>query len=519
MRTRQETSGVKLARWIGLAMGLPALVAVVLLGKDALLVVNQINENALERERAAIERGIKVLGELHASEMVSQTNWDAAFHNVVVNKRTEWIRKNFGSEALSPTGPQQIVIVDPTGRATFSSEYNAAPPPDRVAGLLAAAANPMERARRLYRDARATGDFDPRLDGAMTDGLYVNDIVKLDGKAALITVSPFTPDDETLATPTEPTLLIGVQVMTPAVLDKLESLTHIDDLSVSSGKQADDENAHPVRDARGNVIAHLTWEFAPPGEAILLAALPAIAVSLGLILAMTLFAAFTVRRLTRRLAESEQAAVYSSRHDAATGLANRGWFMSVFSSLLTSGTQKQKTFAVLLIDCDYFKSVNDTLGHAAGDAVLGAIADRLRACDGRLTISARLGGDEFAAVTRPLACLEDAAGVVRLIERTLMMPVLYGSKVIDVSVSIGAAMFEAPSALSIDGLLAKADMALYRAKRDGRGCSRLYDPALDAEAAETSSSFLRASENVSKSPEASTPEPGAPAALSHDRAA
>jgi predicted signal transduction protein with EAL and GGDEF domain len=90
-----------------------------------------------------------------------------------------------------------------------------------------------------------------------------------------------------------------------------------------------------------------------------------------------------------------------------------------------------------------------------------------------------------------------------------MMPVLYGTKVVDVSVSIGAAVFEAPSSISVDGWLAKADMALYRAKRDGRGCSRLYDPALDADPPEGSSRFLRASETAVS----------APAAIAHDRAA
>jgi diguanylate cyclase (GGDEF)-like protein len=511
MVSGHESSGVKLARWIGLAIGLPALIAVALLGKDAILVVKEINENALERERAAIERGIKLLGELHASELISQTNWDAAYHNVVLEKRTEWIQKTFGKQALSPSGPQQIVIVDPSGKATFSSEFDAAPPPERVAGLLSAAAAPMERARRLYKEARAMGDFDPRLEGAMTDGLYVNDIVKLDGDPALITVSPFTPDDESLETPTDPTLLIGVQVMTPTVMDKLETLSHIDELNVISGKQvtAPGANAVPVRDSRGNIVTHLAWEFASPGYAILLAALPAIALSLGLILAMTLFAALTVRRLTRRLAESEQAALYASRHDAATGLANRGWFMSVFSKLLASPEQKPNTFAVMLIDCDHFKSINDTLGHAAGDAVLRAIADRLRALDGRLTIFSRLGGDEFAVVTRSLASAEDAAAVVHLVERTLMMPVLYGTKVLDVSVSIGAAVFEAPSPLSIDVWLAKADNALYRAKRDGRGCSRLFEPALDADTPETLSPFLRASDTA----------PATADTITHNRAA
>jgi diguanylate cyclase (GGDEF)-like protein len=354
----------------------------------------------------------------------------------------------------------------------------------------------MERARRLYNDARVKRDYDPRLDGAMSDGLYVNDIVKLDGDPAFITVSPFTPDDESLETPAYPTLLIGLQVMTPTVLDKLETLSHIDELNVVSGKHvtAPGANSVPVRDARGNVVTHLAWDFASPGHAILLAALPAIALSLGLILAMTLFAAFTVRRLTRRLAESEQAALYASRHDAATGLANRGWFMNAFSNVLATSEPQKETHAVMIIDCDYFKTINDTLGHAAGDAVLGAIAERLRALEGRLKIFSRLGGDEFAVVTRPLACMEDAVAVVHLVERTLMMPVLCGTNVLDVSVSIGAAVFETPSEHSVDRWLARADMALYRAKRDGRGCSRVYDQVLDVEPHDALSPFLRASE-------------------------
>jgi diguanylate cyclase (GGDEF)-like protein len=123
--------------------------------------------------------------------------------------------------------------------------------------------------------------------------------------------------------------------------------------------------------------------------------------------------------------------------------------------------------------------VNDTLGHAAGDAILRAIAARLKGLDGRLTIAARLGGDEFAAVTTQLASRTEAATAARLLESTLMQPVTFEGRELNVSVSVGAAVFETPSTLSIDAWLAKADMALYRAKRDGRGCSRIYDASLD----------------------------------------
>lgn len=463
-------------------MVLPALLGTVLLAKDAAVVVNSINEAALKREKAALERGIRLLGEIHASELLSRTLWDDAFRNVVLSKRPDWIRENFGPGSLSSEDAQHLVIVEPDGKAIYSSDFHGPPPPDRVAGLLAAARRPMERARELYRKARAAGaGFDERLPGAMTDGIYVNDLIKIDGHSAMITVSPFTPDDETHETPQDPTLLLGVRMMTEALLDRLEDLSHIEELEqVDANHSAEaGEPTHPIRDAEGNIVTHVTWDASSPAHAVLKAALPAIAASLVLIALMTLLAATTVRRLTRQLAESEQAALHAARHDTATGLANRGWFMRVFDGLLAAVGTPRGRRVVMLIDCDYFKSINDTLGHAAGDAVLRAVGERLRALERQLAIAARLGGDEFAVLSNPLAPGEDGTALVHDIETALTQPVPFDAHAIAMSVSIGAAVIDAPAKDSIDDWLHRADMALYRAKRDGRGCARFYDPAID----------------------------------------
>lgn len=482
MRENHLSSGSALVRWIGIAMGLPALIAVVLLGKDTLMVVERINEDALKRETLAIERGLKLLGELNATQVLSQSMRSEAFRNVVLASNPDWIRQNFGSTALDAEGVEELVLVDSTGHAIFSSLDDAAPAPKRVASLIEAAAPAMARARTLYRTTRDAGKgFGDRLPGAMTDGLYVNDVIRIGGHPALITVAPFAPDAVGQEAPEEPTLLLGVQPMTEALLDRLERLSHVEGVRHVTASEVEPAGTHtyPVEDSEGNVVAHVTWDFVPPGYAILKTALPAIAVSLGLIALMTLLAAYAMRRLTRRLAESERAAVYASRHDAATTLANRGWFMRVFTDLLAPADGRNEIYAVLLIDCDYFKSVNDTLGHAAGDTVLLAIAERLKALDHKITIAARLGGDEFAVVTTPLASAEDAVQHVRDIEEALSAAVLYECYVVTVSVSIGVAVLETPSTLSIDSWLARADMALYRAKREGRGCARFYDARAD----------------------------------------
>lgn len=481
MRDGSVSDGFTLARWVGLAMVLPALIAVALLGKNTLMVVERINEAALKSDALAIDRGLKLLGELNGSEVLSRSKQNTAFRNVVLHPRPDWIRENFGSAALAPDGLQQFFIVAPDARVIFSSVDNGPPSRERVAGLLAAARRPLARARELYASVRASGAASSqRRASNLSEGMYANDVVNLDGIATMITVSPFTPEAEGYEMPEAPALLLGVQPMAGKLLSKLEALSHTNGLRQVTDREAvgAGDMAHPIRDSQGNVVSNVTWNFSPPGYAILKAALPATALSLAFIAFLTLLGAVTMRRLTQRLAESEQAARHSARHDTATGLANRGWFMRVFEDLLASADKKKATYAVLLIDCDYFKSINDTLGHAAGDAVLAAIGQRLKGLGNDITIAARLGGDEFAIVTGPIAAYE-AQQHVQDIHNSLTASVLFESYVVMVGVSIGAAIFDAPSTLTMDTWLARADMALYRAKRDGRGCARLYDPATD----------------------------------------
>jgi diguanylate cyclase (GGDEF)-like protein len=479
MRDRSASDGFTLARWVGLAMMLPALIAVTLLGKDTLMVIERINDAALERDAVAIDRGLKMLGELNGSEVLSRTMQAAAFRHVVLAKRPDWIRENFGSRALTPDGVQQLVIVDPDGQVSFSSDNDGAPQHQRVAGLLAASQHLMDRARELYRSVHTS--LDAVKPGSLSEGLFATDIVEVNGLPMMVTVTPFAPQAKGYQVPDKPTLLIGVQPLPGKLLGKLEALSHTQGLRLVSDPQAVRAGtpAHPIVDSQGNTVSYVTWNFSPPGYAILKAALPAILLSLAVIAILTLIGAFTMRRLTRKLAQSEQTAIHSSRHDTATGLANRGWFMRVFEDVLAAEDTRRATYAVLLVDCDHFKTINDTLGHAAGDAVLLSIANRLKGFGAQFTIAARLGGDEFAIVTAPVANVADAVQQVQDIQDALTASVLFENYVVLVGVSIGAAIFDAPSTLSIDTWLARADMALYRAKRDGRGCARIYDAAID----------------------------------------
>ncbi len=178
----------------------------------------------------------------------------------------------------------------------------------------------------------------------------------------------------------------------------------------------------------------------------------------------------------RRRAEKQIA--HMARHDALTDLPNRVLLRDRLAHALTE-LPRDKRLAVLYLDLDHFKSVNDTLGHQIGDELLKTVAARLRDCVGEVDTVARVGGDEFAIIHTGIEQPNDAATLARRICEVVKEPCeLHGHAVI-VDTSIGIAL--APGdGIDPTELLKNADMALYRAKADGRGTYRFFEPEMDA---------------------------------------
>ncbi|WP_279359721.1 putative bifunctional diguanylate cyclase/phosphodiesterase [Methylobacterium indicum] len=183
---------------------------------------------------------------------------------------------------------------------------------------------------------------------------------------------------------------------------------------------------------------------------------------------------------------AEAQIVHMARHDALTGLPNRALLHEGLTEALAAGggVAEGRGLAVLCLDLDRFKTVNDTLGHAVGDKLLRLVTARLaaevrdEAGDG-LAILARLGGDEFALVLRPASRFRAGRLAGRLIAAVERDYDIDGARV-SVGLSIGIALAPADGQ-DPEGLLRAADMALYRAKGEGRGTHRFFEPAMDVE--------------------------------------
>ena len=169
---------------------------------------------------------------------------------------------------------------------------------------------------------------------------------------------------------------------------------------------------------------------------------------------------------------------FDATHDALTGLHNRRFFDdAVEAAVAASSTDRAPSFAALMIDLDGFKHINDTRGHAVGDAVLEEVGRRLRSFDGPDVLVSRYGGDEFTAFLSGISTIEPAVEIARTIQQALHAPMTVGGARMLISASIGVCLWGAEFSDG-DALLQAADSAVYKAKSAGRGRCAAYDASM-----------------------------------------
>lgn len=180
-----------------------------------------------------------------------------------------------------------------------------------------------------------------------------------------------------------------------------------------------------------------------------------------------------LERWQAQVASNTESLTYQANHDALTGLANRAYFEARLAVEIGQAAARGGSLALFFIDADRFKSINDELGHDVGDAVLCAIALRLRSKVREGDLVARLGGDEFAVLLAPLNDTSQAGRIAGNMLDSMAEPIeLPSGNTLTSSLSIGIALFP-NHAIDADGLLKMADEAMYQSKRAGRGAYSL----------------------------------------------
>ena len=194
---------------------------------------------------------------------------------------------------------------------------------------------------------------------------------------------------------------------------------------------------------------------------------------------------FTYRRMqdlsneVRARRTAEQIAHNLARHDPLTGLPNRRLFSEKLDRALERATAESRQTAVLMMDLDGFKPINDIYGHAFGDQALRVFAERVTSVIRTGALFARVGGDEFAIIQPDIASLDDPTRLARRILVTLVEPILIEGAALKLGVGIGIAIAPDDGATR-DALMRRADRALYRAKAEGPSTIRFFEPQMDA---------------------------------------
>lgn len=304
--------------------------------------------------------------------------------------------------------------------------------------------------------------------------IHAADMRMVDGRMSIVVAQAVVPKSLFIPRGSEqPTIMVTVKPISEKMFASMSRRLAVEDLHVV----ADEENKNrpdaytPVGKGFTDGPFLVAWSPNAPGPFIWKSAMPKVAI-LSLLAALSMgFIAWRFGAVVRALQKSEATNRFLAKHDALTGLANRIAFEESLTAMMAE--HPEGPIAVLAVDLDKFKSVNDQHGHAAGDAVLKAVAARFSDRVGDTGLVARLGGDEFMVLipnANETTIMALAAGLVI----DAQVPIVFNDLLLQVGGSAGAAIFPRDGH-NIRNFVHAADMALYAAKNSGRNRAVLYE--------------------------------------------
>ncbi|MER9508145.1 EAL domain-containing protein [Mesorhizobium sp. M0579] len=427
----------------------------------------QADRVSLEREKVFLANGLQDQIAAVKREQESVAVWDDSVINAKAGNQT-WMAENFSVWMYSYYGHNRVYVLDNANRPVHAMREGKVVSP-AVFGEDEPALRPtIARLRQMMsKDASQAGAK-----------FVADDLVSLGGQPAILSVMPLVPSSDrvTQASGSE-YLHVSIEFINDAVIGKIAQKYLLAGAHLLPRAQPLGSAAIPLIDKQGVILGYIAWDQERPGLTLVGKASPALALA-ALVAASVL--AFLLRRLRRAssaLQTSQAQAQYLAFHDTLTGLPNRALFEDrLRRALLTSGNESK--VALLYLDLDRFKHVNDTLGHPAGDELVRQTAARLQHTVRDVDTVARLGGDEFAVILIDVRDVRNAEDISERVLQKLQEPFKLMDDQVFISASIGIALSTGPDA-DADDLLRKADIALYEAKKNGRGRYQVFAGDMD----------------------------------------
>ena len=459
-----------------------ALLTVGVLVAVLFMMAARVDHEALRHEQALVQRGMdSKIADIERA-VSPQVLWDDAVANLDHRFDAVWAEENIGAYLMGQTGFDMIFVIDRKDRPLFSARVGQPTTVDYYQRR-APSFTPLIRKVRALEARRPPATGPSTEGGLVSTPVQASAIESIDGEVYIVTASLVQPDfGKALPREARAPVVVTALRLDAVFLEAFASRFLLSGVHLHKNAARPDANdAHvPLRDHAGRVVATLDWAPPHPGQRLLRnAVIPILLVVGGLAVVAMVFARRS-RKIAEGLVASEARAKHMAMHDALTGLPNRVLFEERLRQGVDGLARRRGALAVLAIDLDRFKAVNDTHGHAAGDELIRLIGGRLAGLCRASETLARLGGDEFGVVAVDI----DPQGAAALAERlvaALGAPVDLSCGTVFVGGSVGVAVITPEEAyVGAVEVARRADVAMYRAKDEGRGRYCFFEAEMDA---------------------------------------
>lgn len=479
MRDREKPAGWNQTRLgVLVPLCLVVLVAIVCIVVAALTSAQRADDVALERERQLLIRAIVNHGEwsllrlknvVRATEAVGVGDIDRS-PAVVQPRLRSW---------LEPLADHDLVLViDSSGRIVYAQEGRRGLDPEISAATISRVHPIIDfvRGRVALLPAgamRIAGGAPSKHHGGVAETVL---LIGIRDRLKVITAMPI---GDASAGPSP--FALTVRTIDQTVLKGIGERLQLADLHMTATEEtAGEENLYEFTDAQNRLIARMVWRAEKPGAEILTSVFPFIGLALAAFALLAVMVLRYMRSTAAAITAGENRLRYLALHDPLCGLPNRNFFSERLEQVIADIKAGGPPAAVFYVDLDHFKDVNDTLGHPIGDELIRNVTLRLSHLMRSDDLVSRLGGDEFAVIT---AASSEHAALHEIASRmisSLCAPYSIGGHTIVIGASIGIAIIDQRSGGSAD-IMRYADMALYRAKNEGRNRACIYDAVMDAD--------------------------------------
>jgi diguanylate cyclase (GGDEF)-like protein len=441
-----------------------------------LLSAHQADSLATERQQQLVATVLTQRIQRTAHDQEVSTIWDDAVREVRKPALDlKWIDANLGVWLHTYYGHDEAFIIAPDNRAIYGMRGGRRVAPATYDSDLRQLATPL--IKQLRGKLR---DYSPANVSAFAQSPGAIDLGVVGAHPAIISIKPIVPEIGGGKQPVGTEFLhISIRYLDGTFVRDLAKQYRLDAATFSRSAPADGRSDVVLKSAAGQRLGYLTWVPFLPGSLMVKRMAPLLVMTLLVMMVIVTILLRHVRRSTLALEASEAQAQHLAFHDPLTGLPNRAMFEDRLAHELAHIRNTSGSLAVLYLDLDGFKTVNDTFGHPAGDELVREVGKRLAATIRSTDLVARIGGDEFAIVQ----CNIDTPAAaeilcLRIIEEVDAPFEIAGSHT-RVGISLGIALAPADAAERSE-LTRKADIALYEAKAAGKGRFMFFEERMDA---------------------------------------